>query len=253
MASWKLVLLAMTATIGIISTCNAESTLIIATGEIPPVISENPDRSFLTAVFGALELEMGVKFVFKFQPWTRCELAVENLEAWGAIPYVRTAERSKKFYFSERLFNSGSKFFGHSADKTRYPVSYTELKELKPYRIGGVRGYWYVNTFREAGIELELVATEEQNIRKLVMGRIDLAPLDETAGWYMIADLFPEERENFFTLGKPLLVKDSFLITSKQYPDTQRLLNQFNKALKTIKEKGTFQQLMKKYGVICTP
>lgn len=240
MATWKVVLLLSACVLGMASTGRAEPTLVITTGEIPPAISEQPDKSFLTAVFQAVEKEMGVKFVFQFMPWKRCEQTVEELKAWGAIPYVR-------------LFNSASKLFGYSADGTRKTISYTELSELKHYKIGGVRGYWYENMFHDAGIELELVTDEEQNVKKLQAGRIDLAPLDETAGWYMIKSLFPEEREKFFTLTPPLSVKDCFLMTSKQYPETQHLLTQFNAALKTIKDNGIFQQLMEKYGVVCIP
>ncbi len=217
------------------------------------MISEQPGKSFLTDVFKTVEKEMGVKFVFIFMPWKRCETVIEGLEAWGAIPYVRTPEREKKFYFSKRLYNSASRFFVHTSDGMKKNISYTELSDLKNYRIGGVRGYWYEKIFHDVGIELELVTTEKQNLKKLQAGRIDLIPLDETAGWYMIRELFPQEEiSKFFTVEKPLSVKDSFLMTSKQYPDTQNLLTRFNTALKTIKENGTFQQLIEKHGVVLT-
>jgi len=253
MTTWKYILLLSACVLGMASIGRAEPTLVIVTGEIPPTISAQPDKSFLTAMFQAVGQEMGVKFVFKFLPWKRCEQNVEDLEAWGAIPYVRTPERETRYDFSDRLYNSASKLFGYSSDGTKNKLSYTDLSELKHSTIGGVRGYWYEALFHEAGIELELVTNEEQNVRKLQVGRIDFAPFDETAGWYMINKLFPEEREKFFTLDKPLSVKDCFLMTSKQYPNTQHLLTQFNAALKTIKDKGIFQELVEKYGVACTP
>jgi polar amino acid transport system substrate-binding protein len=240
-------------TIGFSSHAFAETELIIVTGEIPPVISEQSDKSFLTAVFQAVEKEMGVKFVFRFLPWKRCEQSVEELKAWGAIPYVRTPEREKKFDFSERLFNSSSKLFGYSPDGKIKDISYTELSDLKKYRIGGVRGYWYEKKFRDAGIELELVTTEEQNFKKLGSGRVDLVPIDETSGWYIIKNLFPkEESGKFFTLTKPFHTKDCFLMTSKQYPNGQELLKKFNTALKKIKDNGDFQKIADKFGVLIT-
>lgn len=253
MTRWKFIFLLSACILGMVSTGKTETTLVIVTGEIPPMISEQLDQSFLTAVFRVVEQEMGVKFVFRFVPWKRCEEAIEELSAWGAIPYVHTPEREKKFDFSNRLFNTASELFGYSADGKRKVFSYTILDELKHYRIGGVIGYWYVQKFHEAGIDLELVATEEQNIKKLQIGRIDFTPIDVTAGWYFINRLFPKERDKFFTLAPPLLVKDSFLMTSKQYPETQRLLSDFNAAMQKIKDNGMFQQLMKKYGVMCTP
>lgn len=239
--------------IGFSSYAAAQTELVIVTGEIPPLISEQPEKSFLTAVFQAVEKEMGVKFVFQFMPWKRCEQSVEELKAWGAIPYVRTPEREKIFDFSDRLFNSSSKLFAYSSDGKIRDISYTELSDLKKYRIGGVRGYWYEKKFREAGIELELVTSEEQNLKKLGAGRVDLVPIDETAGWDIIKRLFPkEEVGKFFTLTKPFHTKDCFLMTSKQYPNGQELLTKFNTALKKVKDNGDFQKLADKFGVLLT-
>ncbi len=252
MKIWKLLFIFIACLPGMASAGGAETSLVIATGEIPPMISEEPENSFLTEIFQELGKEMGVKFVFKFMPWKRCELAVKELNAWGAIPYVKTPERELVFDFSERLVTTTSKFFGYSSEEKMKNISYTELGDLQNYRIGGVRGYWYEKMFYDAGIEPELVTNEEQNIKKLRAGRIDLAPLDETSGWHMIKELFPEESGKFFTLTRPLRTKDSFLITSKQYPDGQELLTKFNAALKKVKDNGVFQQLVEKYGIVLT-
>nr|WP_319393932.1 transporter substrate-binding domain-containing protein [uncultured Desulfobacter sp.] len=236
-----------------VSSADAKTTLVIVTGEIPPAISHNADQSFLTAVFQAIEPEMGVRFEFRFLPWKRCEEAVSKLTAWGAIPYVSTPERQKKYAFSNRLYKSASKLFGYSLDGSETLSTYSVLKDLKPYRVGGVRGYWYEHLFHEAGIQLFLVTDERQNIKKLYRDRIDLAPFEETAGWYMINKLYPMDRDRFFTMTPPLSTHDAFLITSKQYPGTQALLDRFNSALKLIKENGTFLELMETYGVKFTP
>lgn len=116
-----------------------------------------------------------------------------------------------------------------------------------------MREYRYEQLFHAAGIELELVTNEEQNIKKLKTGRLDLVLFEETAGWYMVKSLFPDEREYFYTLTSPLFVKDCFLMTSTQYPEAQYLLSQCNAALKRIKGNGTFQQLMKNHGVAYIP
>jgi polar amino acid transport system substrate-binding protein len=253
MPTGKFIFFFMICILGQVSSAETETSLVIVTGEIPPAVSEDPSQSFLTAVFHAVEQEMGVSFVFKFLPWKRCELAVETLDAWGAIPYVRTQGREKKFYFSDRLFKNTSKLFGYSTDDTMRNLSFEDLSELKHYRIGGVRGYWYEQVFQEAGIKLELVSEEKQNIIKLQGTRIDFTPVDESAGWYMINKMFPQKKDAFYTLTKPLRENEIFLMTSKQYPETQQLLNRFNIAMKEIKENGTFQQLMDEYGVIYIP
>lgn len=229
----------------------AETELIIATGEVPPYVSKKPEQSCLTEILHAVANEMGVKFVFKFMPWKRCEQSVENLKVWAAVPYLVTPEREKKFYFSISLYNRQVKFFYYSPGGKNKNITYSELKDLKDYRIGGVRGYYYKKQFLDAGLELDLVNTEEQNFKKLVGGRVDLIPADETLGWYMIRTLFsPEEIGNFFTIAKPFNRSDIFLMTSKHYPNTQKLLTKFNTALKKIKENSVYQKIADKYGLM---
>ena len=228
----------------------AGTELVIATGELPPFVSEQPGKSCLTEIFRAVAQEMGVTFVFKFMPWKRCELAVEEGKAWGMMPYIRTPEREKKFLFSERLFTRQAKLFYYSPDGKSRTIPYTELKDLKRYKIGGVRGYYYEKLFRDAGIELDLVTTEEQNFRKLGARRIDLAPADETLGWYTINTLLPREKTGrFFTLNKPLNVSDGFLMTSRRHPQGREFLARFNTALKKVKRDGSFQKILDRHGL----
>ncbi len=254
MKIWKHFLILSVCLIGFASTGMAETTLIIATGEYPPYISERPEDSFLTDIFHEIGKEMGVTFTFKFLPWKRCEFAVEGLDVWGAIPYSRNPEREQKFYFSDYLYVGQTLFFAYSPDGRKPQISYTELTDLKDYRIGGVIGYYYETWFRDAGLNVEYVASEEQNFRKLQAGRIDLFPVGEGTGWYRIKALFPpEEVGKFFTLTKPLRAGGGdFLMTSKQYPDTQNLLTRFNFALKTIKDNGFYQKILDQHGVVVT-
>jgi polar amino acid transport system substrate-binding protein len=236
---------------GFSSKGSAQTTLIIATGEHAPHVSENPKDSILTEIFDEVAHEMGVKFVFKFMPWKRCELSVEKLEAWGAIPYVSTPEREKKFYFSDKLYDNQSKFFFYSGGPHK-EIPYAELTDLKGYRIGAVRGYYYEKEFLDAGLNVEYAASEEQNFRKLKAGRVDLVPADEVLGFFLIRKLFPKEVGNFSTLPKPLNVSANYLMTSKQYPDTQGLLAKFNVALRKIKENGVVQRIVAEHGIVLT-
>ncbi|MHC1728271.1 MAG: substrate-binding periplasmic protein [Syntrophobacteraceae bacterium] len=230
----------------------AVTTLVIATGEHPPYVSENQKESFMTEVLHEVAHEMGVRFEFRFMPWKRCELAVEKLEAWGAIPYVITPEREKKFDFSERLYNKQSKFFFYSRSGTYKQIPYADLSDLKGYRIGGVRGYYYEQAFLEAGLDVEYVTAEELNFRKLQAGRVDLIPAEVVLGFHIIRKLFPLEVGNFFTLSKPLDASGNYLMTSKQYPDSQNLLTKFNVALKKIKGNGVYQRILDKHAVVLT-
>lgn len=230
---------------------SAKTELVIATGELPPYTSVDFDKSFLSEIFQAVEVEMGVTFVFKFMPWKRCEMAVQEQEAWGMMPYIRTEERDKLFDCSEKLYSRQAVFFYRSPDGKKKDISFTDLKELSKYRIGGVIGYYYEELFRNAGIEIDLVASEEMDFKKLGAGRVDLVPAEENTGWYMIHNLFPEnEAAMFFSTEQPIHKSDIYLMTSKHYPDGKNLLESFNAALKKIKKNGRYQEIMNKRGLL---
>ena len=251
MNSFKQVLLGSCLLLSVVSSAFAQTEeLRIVAGELPPFTSENPEESFLTEVLQEVAREMGVTFTIIFVPWIRCECQVEQLQAWGAFPYVSNPEREQKFFFSDRLYSAQAKFFYYSPDGEKKDFSYTELQDLRPYRIGGVRGYYYVKAFEDAGIELELVTDEEQNPKKLAAGRVDFIIMNETVGWHLIKKSFPPDKvKNFGTVEKPYTEFNSCLMTSKHYPNTQGLLTRFNAALNKVKETGVYQRIIEKHGL----
>jgi len=53
---------------------------------------------------------------------------------------------------------------------------------IKIIIIGGVLGYFYQKEFEKAGLNVEYVATDEQNLKKLLAGRIDIFPVAGITG-----------------------------------------------------------------------
>lgn len=228
----------------------SETKLVIATNELPPFVSSDQDESFLTDLLMEIGREIGVTFDFQFMPWKRCEIMVDELKAWGAIPYVPTPEREQKYYFSDRLYLRQSKFFLYNSDGIKKQIVFNSLSDLKSYRIGGVLGYYYEKQFSEAGLTVDYVKSEEQNFKKLAVGRVDMIPADQTTGWYLVKKLFPSsDYKNFFVLDKPFNESGNFLITSKKYKDSQKLLINFNSALEKIKNNGVYQKIVKKHNI----
>ncbi len=233
------------------STVFAQPELHIVTGELPPFVSENPRESMLTELLDTVAAEMGVTFNISFMPWKRCQKTVQKATAWAAFPYARTPVRERDFHYSDSLYTVDVKFFHHRRDGKRKPIVYSALSDLKKHTVGGVIGYYYVNAFREAGIPMDLVTNEEQNVRKLSSGRVDLIIINETVGWYLINKIFPkEEALKFGTVEKPYLTDSAYLITSRKYPGTRALLARFNRALQRTRDSGLYRSLADKHGII---
>lgn len=229
----------------------AEETLVIATNIYPPYINADVENSFLPELFEEIGARMGVEFRFEILPWRRCEQVVESHMAWAAIPYRKTDIREKTFAFSEPIYLQDSHFFAYDATGVKPRHKYSDLTDLRGLRIGGVFGYYYESWFKEAGLDVDFAHSEEQNLNRLKVGRIDLFPSATTLGWYQIRQLFPpEEVANFYTLQKPLVDGAGLhLMSSKTYPDNAALLERFNAAMAKVKSSGLYEQLAEKHGV----
>ena len=232
----------------------ARQTLVIATNDYPPYITADKSSYFLGDLFAEIGARINIDFEFHFYPWKRGEQAVEDGNAWGTIPYRKTEAREKNYLFSDALYLADSHFFAYSADGSKPRIKFDDLTDLRPYRIGGIQGYYYEPWFEKAGLDVQYSHSEEQNFLLLQHGRIDLFSTATTMGWYVIESLFPpQEVAKFYTLEKPLVQGDGlFLMTSKDYPQTRILLEKFNQALREIKSDGTYARLVNKYGLIMT-
>ena len=219
-------------------------------------MQEDVENSFLPALFREIGKEMGVAFDIRIQPWKRCEQSVMDHEAWGAIPYTRNESRTARFLFSDPLYFSNARFFAYrqpgTSDYVHPPKTYEKLTDLRRWNIGGIQGYYYEPLFAKAGIQADYALSEQQNFERLQLGRIDLFPAATTVGWHLIKKLFPPEiAANFYTLDPPLSANGSLhLMTSRDYPDNDALLAKFNAALSRVKQNGTYNQLVEKFGLV---
>jgi polar amino acid transport system substrate-binding protein len=229
----------------------APPTLVIATNEAPPYISADPQQSFLTDLLEEVAREMGVSFTFRFMPWPRCELAADELQVWATLPYVPTPERENKFLFSQPLFTKQTLLFYYSPDPWKFPRTFQTLEALKPYRMGGVRSYFYEALFAQAGLTLDLATTEELSFKKLRAGRVDMVAAVDSVGWAVIRKSFtPEEQANFHTLETPLSTGSNFLMRSRRYPQAQQLMDRFDEALTTLRRNGLYKKVADRHGII---
>lgn len=222
--------------------------ILLVTGDFPPATGEAlAEGGYATAIIKAIFAEMGRPIRIEFYPWARAEAMVESGEAWGTFPYNRNDERAAKFFFSEPIFNSLGLFF-YYGDKMA-AVEYEELGDLSAYRIGGATGYWYVPVFEEAGLNVEIASDDLANLNKLVAGRIDLYPIKEDVGWWLIQTSFAAEIDSFGTLAKPYSENSSYVMVSRSYPDSEALLQAFNSALAEIQANGTYAAILEQFNI----
>ncbi len=213
-------------------------TVTMAAGEWIPFTSETmEDHGEFTHRVTRVFQEMGIEPDYRFYPWSRCFDAVVKGRVWAAFPYAYTPERADKVWYSEPLSCSRTLFFYYDAAGVRKPPTFHQLSDLKPYRLGGVNGYYYEVMFKEAGLAVEYVNKEIYGMEKLIRGRIDLMPVNERVAWHLIHTHFRQYADNFKVISPSLTENSLHLIVSKAFPGSRELLMEFNAALKKCIEK----------------
>ena len=243
MKTWMTLLL-ITA---IVSAGAHAETMTIVTGEWAPYTSEQLEHyGAITEIVSLALQEMGQEFEYKFYPWRRGFELVKKGKVWATFPYFYTEERAKHVFYSDPLFSGQTKFFYYKKTKD---YTFDTLEDLKDYNVGLIIGYFYEEDFKKAGLQINYSVDELSSFKKLVSGKTELSPIDELVGWQLIHTHFPEEAQNFGVLEKAFYVGDSHLVASKKYSGSKELLEQFNAALQTLKDNGTYAAILNKYGI----
>ena len=153
----------------------------------PPYSSSKiQDQGAVIAITRAAVNAMGHELVVDFYPWSRAVRLVNrhNSKYEGYLPaYTFPTE---EFVFSDVI---GSSPLG-LVEQDRHPISWLQVSDLNQYTLGVVRDY--VNTAElDAMIKLgtqkvEVVNSDEHNLRKVATARIDAAVMDTNVLKYLL-------------------------------------------------------------------
>ena len=153
-------------------------------------------------------------------------------------------ERATTYHMSNAIYHLDTGLVARPGlDKTKY----ASLRELSPYKIGVSRGYANSEAFDAAEyLDKHPATTPLLNIRKLFRGRLDMA--------VMSFDLFryQAKREGFCIsdvefVDPPLERNGLYIMGSRAVADGGRIIKDFNRGLKTIRENGTFDSIVNRF------
>ena len=220
----------------------------ILTGDWAPYVSETMDEGGPTAqIVTAALAAVGHTASFEYVPWKRTEALTQKGKSVATFPWSATEDFKKTCYLSTPLAFQNMVFFYLKDKHTGW--DYTDLEDLKQYKIGGSQGYSYVQIFEEAGIKASYAPTVENSFKKLIYGRIDFLPESQLVGWQTVKDNFPADEAKIASSKTPLFSKPLYLMVSKTHPDGKELHTAFEKGFSIIKENGTYKQIVTKFGL----
>ena len=222
--------------------------LLIMTGEWTPYVSTTmPNNGFIAEIITQACLAANLKASISFAPWPRCEAAVQHGKAFGSFPYSSNATRTEFAVFSRPIARSRTVLF---YDKEKFPnFSISSLADLKSYLIGGVRGYYYEPGFTKAGLSVDYSRNEDDALKKLFYGRVDIIPLNELVGRQSVIRLFPDKGSRIIPSVSALDENDLTLMVSRSYPGADDLLKRFNGGLEEIMQNGLYEKIMQKHNI----
>lgn len=222
----------------------AEEIIHLTNGEWPPYQSEKLkyyglSSRIITESFAAV----GVKVEYGFFPWKRSLFLVENGDWDGSGLWAYSDDRAAYSLYSEPSLEFKWVFF-HLKD---FKFDWKTIDDLKGITIGTIHAYEYGKDFmtaiKEKKVIVEEVIDDVQNIRKLLVGRIDLSLFEVSNALHILQSEFTkEERDKITYHPLPLTTQPLHLIISKKAEDPQKLIDLFNKGLKQLKESGKLDQ-----------
>lgn len=222
----------------------------VLTGEWFPYVSETLDGGgpmaciILTAVEAA-----GHSVCFVFKPWPRNEIEVQSGAALATFPWSRTESFEKTCFVSEPLGFHRMVFF-YLKDKLP-DWDYTGLEDLKRLRVGGSKGYAYVEIFEKAGIRADYAQDVGKSFAKLLGDRVDVVPESEVVGWTTLERWHLKDFDRVAVARTPLFVQPLHLMISNTHPDAGEFQEVFQRGLAIIKEDGRYEELLLRGG--CVP
>lgn len=233
---------------------NAGTELTVGTDEWPPYeyVEGAAGNDFVTgfstevilAVFNKMNIQ--VKDRISLFPWVRGEIMLLNGELDMLYSAGSNPDRAQIVHYpKESLMETSWSFFIRKKDEGK--LKYESFDDLKGKKIGVVRGYYYSPEFLEfirTEKNFEDVAYDDQNLKKLVHGRLDYIVMDKMNGFYLIKKMGLSDK--VVAIKKPLNTVSIYAIFSKETVE-KSFVDSFSAALGEFKTSFEYKLIYKKY------
>ena len=150
-----------------------------------------------------------------------------------------TEERAKRVLFSDPYYITPGGWFGPESFNT----DVTDLEAMKGKTVGVQRGTTmdtYVTENMHSAVSIKRYTTAEDMVLDLEGQRIDVAFVDSPVGEQTILN-----RDGYKEVGEPVKLGEGVGVAMRKRD--AKLAKEINAALKTLKENGTYDDIMAKY------
>ncbi|MCP4133743.1 MAG: transporter substrate-binding domain-containing protein [bacterium] len=196
---------------------------------------------------------MGYTYKFSFVPWKRAVHMVKVGKADALVDAAKNPEREEfLFYPDEEIYVE--KWYAFKNKKTRFTLN-KGLTNANEISFGICRGFEYGGIVQEAinnkrFKRIDIVANNENNIKKLVGNRFDMLVGVKLTIFDLSKKLGLEDRIEIVTMtetGRDYLLSSSktYLAFSKKRV-SKKLVKKFSDTIAQMKKDGTFNRISRK-------
>lgn len=230
----------------LIPLCASADQVRLTNGEWSPYLGQNlPHHGVASRIVEEAFALQGIQVQWEFYPWARALRSAEHGKSDGSAVWLRSPEREQAFFISEPVVESGYYLF-HRKD---HPLDWREVSDLQSLRVGGAIDYDYGQAFQQAErggqLKVRRLSSEEQGLRMLLAGRLDVFPIDKVVAFDMLHSQFSREQRNQLSFHPLPLRSDSLhLLLSRRVPGNEQRMAQFNSGLRALQESGKVAQYL---------
>jgi polar amino acid transport system substrate-binding protein len=225
----------------------AAADLELCAGDIPPFAHQQGKvgQGVVYEIVSQLATRLGQRSTITFLPWKRCQELAQAKKNVAIFPLARTPEREKKYTWILEVLQDPFVLYkvkGNAAD-------ISTIQAAQNLNVGALLGSPAESLLRSKGFKrIDLVPTEEQNLKKLMSGRID--------AWLvasMVAASIVKKAETTGDLKKPIEIERGVeLEVLRQHlagnPDIDAAtVTKWQEAFEAMKRDGTYERIMANY------
>ncbi|ASJ96627.1 substrate-binding periplasmic protein [Shewanella marisflavi] len=193
-----------------------------------------PEGGACVVIARAALAAMGHDLVVDYFPWSRTVRVVSRDDSGYQGYFPEYYHPTDKFIFSEAMGESPLGIL----EQSHHPITWSRLQDLNAYTLGVVRDYVNTQALDEMiaiGIQpVELVSSDEHNIRKVATGRVQGAVMDRYVYQYLIQQPHLSELKTRLQFNKQLLESKALYIAFRNTPEGRRWRALYNEGLARI-------------------
>lgn len=230
----------------------ADKKVSLAAMEVPPFYGEDlPENGFIAAITREAFQRAGYQFEIQFMPWKRALGGAQNGLFDGVLGLYITEEREKTLLFTDTIYESHQVFIQKRTSQKKHEQN----NELNNVLIAVQIGTHQAKAATELGFNIYPTNTNVDSLILLVKERVDLALMSfENFRYIQHSEEGISINWNGIEVVEPPFhgygIYNAF---SRKLPQSEEITQVFNKQLLAMKQDGTYEQILSRFGFSATP